>query len=80
MPETALTKPAAVKLNRAEFQRLVLMIDEMARLHVAGMEELCRAAAEGGVAVQATMLVLEERVSEARGRERRRHAAARKLA
>ncbi|HEY7119123.1 MAG TPA: hypothetical protein VH475_21210 [Tepidisphaeraceae bacterium] len=80
MPETALSKPAAVKLNGSEFQRLVLMIDEMARLHVAGMEELCRAAAEGSVSVLAAMLMLEERVTEARGRERRRHVAARKLA
>jgi hypothetical protein len=79
VPDTTLTKPHTVKLSGIEFQQLVLMIDDMSRLHVPGIEELCRAAVEGNLSVLATMVTLEGRISEARDRERRRHAAARRL-
>jgi hypothetical protein len=79
MPDTTLTKTHAVKLSGSEFQQLVLMLDDMSRLHVPGIEELCRAATEGSLSVLATMATLEGRISEARDRERRRHAAARRL-
>jgi hypothetical protein len=79
MPDTALTKTHSLKLSGSEFQQLVLMIDDMSRLHVPGIEELCRAAVEGSLSVLATMVKLECRISEARDRERRRHAAARRL-
>ena len=79
MPDTTLTKSHSVKLSGCEFQQLVLMIDDMSRLHVPGIEELCRAAVEGSLSVLATMVKLECRISEARDRERRRHAASRRL-
>jgi hypothetical protein len=79
MPETTLTKTHAVKLSGIEFHQLVLMIDDMSRLHVPGIEELCRAAVEGSLSVLATMATLEGRISDARDLERRRYAAARRM-
>jgi hypothetical protein len=80
MPETTLAKTASVKLSAPDFQQLILMIDDMSRLHVSGIEELCRAASDGTPAVTAVMLKLVEQVQEARRREHRRYVAAKRLA
>ena len=68
MPDTTLTKTHAVKLSGSEFQQLVLMIDDMSRLHVPGIEELCKAATDGTLSVLTTMVKLDGQISEAGSR------------
>ena len=80
MPETTLTKTASVKFSAPDFQQLILMIDDMSRLHVSGIEELCRVAGEGTAALTTVIVRLAEQVQEARHREHRRYVAAKRLA
>lgn len=73
------TTSTPIRLTADEFRQILLLVDDMSRLHVEGMEDLCRAAAEGGTTLASAVDALAGQVRKAREREQRCHAAMRRL-